>query len=124
MDFSFTEFAEAAATALQFVGLLIIVGATIAVFRYVHRLITRGTRSFEGFRADLGKAIVLGLEVLVAADIIETLVVERTLQAVGVLGLLVLIRVVLSWSLSVEIEGFLPWRRWQVEQAASADRGA
>jgi uncharacterized membrane protein len=59
----------------------------------------------------LGRGILVALEVLVAADLIRTVAVEPTLQNVGVLGIIVLIRTVLSFSLDVEIDGVLPWRR-------------
>ena len=53
----------------------------------------------------------LGLEFLVAADIIRSVAIEPTLQSVGVLGLIVVVRTFLSWSLEIEITGHLPWRR-------------
>ena len=62
-------------------------------------------------KASLGKALLLGLEFLVAADIIRTVALEATLESVIVLGLLVLIRTFLSWALVVEIEGHWPWRQ-------------
>jgi uncharacterized membrane protein len=58
--------------------------------------------------------ILLGLEVLIIADIIRTIVVDSTVENVAVLGIIVLIRVVLSFSLEVEIDGMWPWNRWRV----------
>lgn len=66
---------------------------------------------FKQYRANLGRAILLGLEFLVAGDIIATILIEPTLERVGSLGLIVLIRTFLSFSLETEIEGRLPWRR-------------
>ena len=63
------------------------------------------------FRRTLGRSILTGLELLVAADIIRTVAVEPTLQSVLVLGLIVVIRTFLSMSLQVEIEGRWPWQR-------------
>ena len=63
------------------------------------------------YRQDIGRAILLGLEFLIAGDIIRTVVVAPTIQNVLVLGLIVLIRTFLSMSLQLEIEGKLPWRR-------------
>lgn len=63
------------------------------------------------YRRRVGQAILLGLELLVAADIIGTVAVEPTLRSVGVLGLIVLVRTFLSMALEVEMEGRLPWRR-------------
>ena len=67
-------------------------------------------RFTQKLKVRLGKALLLGLEILVAADIIRTVALEATLQSVSVLGLLVLIRTFLSWALVVEIEGRWPWQ--------------
>jgi len=67
--------------------------------------------AYTSYRARLGRALLVGLEVLVAADIIRTVALEPTLGNVIVLGLLVLIRTFLSWSLVVEIEGRWPWQQ-------------
>jgi uncharacterized membrane protein len=65
---------------------------------------------FSRYRQTLGRALLLGLEILVAADIIKTVVLETTFESVSVLGLLVLIRIFLGWSLVVEMEGRWPWQ--------------
>jgi uncharacterized membrane protein len=70
-----------------------------------------GTHAYQALRRSIGGVLLLGLEVLVAADLIHTVAVEPTLQNVGVLGLIVIIRTVLSFSLEIEIEGMPPWRR-------------
>ena len=67
--------------------------------------------AYERYKNHLGKGLLLGLEFLVAADVVRTVVLEPTLQNVMILGLLVVIRTFLSWSLVVEIEGNWPWRR-------------
>jgi uncharacterized membrane protein len=61
-------------------------------------------------KISLGRALLLGLEILVAADIVRTVALEASLESVAVLGLLVLIRTFLSWALVVEIEGRWPWQ--------------
>jgi hypothetical protein len=66
---------------------------------------------YRRFRQDLGRGILLGLEFLVAADIIRTVAVTPTLQSVAVLGLIVVIRTFLSMALQVEVDGRLPWQR-------------
>ena len=71
------------------------------------------------YRRRLGQAILLGLEFLVAADIIGTVAVEPTLQSVGVLGLIVLVRTFLSMALEIEMEGRLPWRRIRQDGSTS-----
>ncbi|MBX9700230.1 MAG: DUF1622 domain-containing protein [Acetobacteraceae bacterium] len=64
-----------------------------------------------GFRADLGRGVLLGLELLVAADILGTIAATPTLETLGVLALVILIRIVLNVSLNVEVDGTWPWRR-------------
>lgn len=66
--------------------------------------------------------ILLGLEVLIIADIIRTIVVDPSLQSVEVLGVIVLIRIVLSFSLEAEIEGAWPWNRWRLQLADQATK--
>src|SRR4051812_38060423 len=75
------------------------------------RLIHRETGDYVQFRQQLGQAILLGLELLVAADIIRTVAVTPTLESVAVLGVIVLVRTFLSFSLEVELTGSWPWQR-------------
>ncbi len=70
-----------------------------------------GSEAFRSFRENLGRAILLGLEFLVAADIVRTVVEAPTLLNVGVLGMVVVIRTFLSFTLQVELEGVWPWHR-------------
>ena len=70
-----------------------------------------GRRGYDTLRETFGGVLLLGIEVLVAADLIRTVAVTPTLASVTVLGLIVLIRTFLSFSLEVEIDGTLPWRR-------------
>ncbi len=107
------------------------VGATILVFgglgafvRFVYDLVRRRDPDAYGdLRKNLGRVILLGLEVLIIADIIRTIVIDQSVESVAVLGIIVLIRVVLSFSLEVEIDGMWPWNRWRMapEQPASDD---
>ena len=91
---------------------IIIVAIIVALARYLFRYATRRTEDnlYHQLKVSLGKALLLGLEFLVAADIIRTVALEATLESVIVLGLLVLIRTFLSWALVVEIEGRWPWQ--------------
>lgn len=66
---------------------------------------------FRGLRQSIGRGVLLGLELLVAGDIIRTVVIEPTFESVGVLGLIVLVRTFLSFSLEVELSGRWPWKR-------------
>ncbi|HEX2527667.1 MAG TPA: DUF1622 domain-containing protein [Geminicoccus sp.] len=102
------------ARAIELVGVgIIVVGAVVASLRYLVQALRAGssTGTYEAYRASLGRAILLGLEFLVAADIIGTVAVEPTLQNLGVLALIVLIRTFLSFSLEVEIQGRWPWQQ-------------
>jgi uncharacterized membrane protein len=75
-------------------------------------------RAYKGLRRNLGRCILLGLEVLIVADIVRTIIVDTTLESVAVLGVIVVIRIVLSFSLEVEIDGVWPWRQRQVDSQA------
>jgi uncharacterized membrane protein len=76
-----------------------------------------GRESYDELRRTLGRCILVGLEVLIIADIVRTIIVDPTLESVAVLGFIVVIRIALSFSLEVEIDGFWPWRRWQVTRS-------
>jgi len=108
------EWIEVAALAIEILAVVIIVGAIFyATARYFFQSVThpseRGSH-YQQLKVSLGKALLLGLEILVAADIIRTVALEATLESVLVLGLLVLIRTFLTWALVVEIEGRWPWQ--------------
>jgi uncharacterized membrane protein len=70
--------------------------------------------AYRLLRRRLGQAILLGLEVLIVGDIVRTIIVDPTLESVGVLGIIVVIRIILSFSLEVEIDGAWPWNLWRV----------
>ena len=109
---------EWAALIIEVVAVLIIVVAIInALSHYVWRsfLHKRPGNHYYELKVGLGKALLLGLEILVAADIVRTVALEATLESVMVLGLLVLIRTFLSWAVVVEIEGRWPWQQRQEE---------
>ncbi|MFF2274826.1 DUF1622 domain-containing protein [Agromyces sp. NPDC058126] len=89
----------------------IVVGVLYAMVDAAIRRIRNTGPVYERFRRVLGRGILIGLELLVAADIIRTVAVTPTLESVGVLGIIVLIRTFLSWSLAVEITGRWPWQR-------------
>ena len=70
---------------------------------------------FGDVRRDFGRPLILGLEVLVAADIIQTITVDPSYESVAVLGILVIVRIALSFSLDIEVDGMLPWRRVETD---------
>ena len=109
---NFRQIMDIVGTSVDGVGVLIVVGG--ALFATVRLAIRRmhGVGSYYvSYRQDVGRAILLGLEFLIAGDLIRTVVVAPTMQNVAVLGLIVLIRTFLSLSLQLEIEGRLPWQR-------------
>ena len=106
------EWIEVASLAIEILAVVIIVVTIFyAVFHYLFQGIFRpeNERRYRELKERLGRSLSLGLEILVAADIIRTVALEATLSSVAVLGLLVLIRTFLSWSLVVELEGHWPW---------------
>jgi len=115
----FREVIEIVGTAVEVAGVAImVVGATIAMIRF---LFLRGSITVNAYRLcrqDVGRAILLGLEFLVAGDIIDTVVVDPTLDSVIVLGLIVLIRTFLSFTLHLEVEHRWPWQHSEAEDAA------
>ena len=90
--------------------LAIVVGVLYAILDAGIRGLRRQHPIYTRFRRVLGRAILLGLELLVAADIIKTVAVTPTLESVAVLGMIVLIRTFRSWSLELEISGRWPWQ--------------
>jgi uncharacterized membrane protein len=107
----FREIMDVVGTAVDTAGVsVIVIGALIATTRFLFQ--RRGETSilFRLYRQDMGRAILLGLEFLVAGDIIRTVVVDPTFDNVIVLGLIVLIRTFLSMSLQLELDGRWPWQ--------------
>jgi uncharacterized membrane protein len=116
------DFAELVAEIIETLGIVVLlVGGAIAVGRWAATVVGPHPSSIRRLRNDIGRVILLALEILVAADLVLTVVVDRTIEAVAVLGILVLIRVVLSWSLEVEIDGAWPWRRGALREEAVPD---
>lgn len=100
------------ATVLELAGVLVIIGGVLVATAIFARSARRGWRTaYHGYRANLGRGILLGLELLVGADIIATVTAPLTWRGVGLLAAIVLIRTFLSFSLETEIEGRWPWRR-------------
>jgi uncharacterized membrane protein len=103
---------EIVADAAEVAGVALIAGGLVfASLRYAVIAPDRARTRFQRYRQDLGRAILLGLEVLVAADIVRTVAFTPTMTSVSVLALIVAIRTFLSWSLTLELEGRWPWQR-------------
>lgn len=107
----FRQLMESLGIGIDAVGVLVVViGALVATWRFLVASF-QAQESYRRYRQDLGRAILLGLEFLVAGDIIRTVVVDPTMENVTVLGMIVLIRTFLSTSLQLEIDGRWPWQR-------------
>lgn len=112
---------ELLAKVLEIAGVCIILaGVVLASFGYLKQGLTTGgwRTSYERYRANLGRGILLGLELLVGADIIGTITAPLSFESVGLLAIIVLIRTFLSFALETEIEGCWPWQR---SKASSRD---
>jgi uncharacterized membrane protein len=120
MDYE--HFVVAAARVVEFTGVFVLLlGALIATLAFARRLVRRVSLqdAYHALRADLGRAILLGLEFLVIADIIGTVAIEPTLQNLGVLAVIVAIRTLLSFALELEVSGRWPWQRPAPQSRAS-----
>jgi uncharacterized membrane protein len=124
---TFTEAMERMAQAFEVIGAIVLllglfvsVGLAVRAFRRSKN----GKHAYAVLRQSFGGVILLGLEILVAADLVRTVSVEPTLDNVVILGVIVLIRTILSFSLEIEIEGVLPWRRAGLSGAGRVARAA
>jgi uncharacterized membrane protein len=99
---------------------IIVVGVVVATIAALIRLVRRDPNSYGDYRRRLGRSILLGLEFLVAADIIRTVAVTPTFASVGVLAVIVIIRTFLSFSLELEITGRWPWQKASDPGSANA----
>jgi uncharacterized membrane protein len=116
------------AKGLEIVGVAIIVGGIlVATLTFVRDGVRAGDwrSAYPHYRSDIGRGILLGLELLVGADIISTITAPLTFQSVGLLAAIVLIRTFLSFSLETEIEGCWPWQRAtkEADESARPDMG-
>jgi uncharacterized membrane protein len=103
-------------------GIMVVGGAwAFASFLGAARLPETRAGSYDRLRRNLGRCILLGLEVLIVADIVRTIVVDSTLESVAVLAVIVVIRILLSFSLEVEMDGMWPWSRWRLRPTGRTD---
>ena len=114
---SYEETIEDVVTVVEAVGAAIMILGGLGAF-VAFALRARRAETLHGaypdLRRDLSRCILLGLEVLIVADIVRTIIVDATLESVAVLGIVVVIRILLSFSLEVEIDGVWPWHRRQL----------
>jgi uncharacterized membrane protein len=123
-----TRWVEHAATGVELLAVVIIVAVILtATALYLFQVLAQRADAitYKNYRQQVARALLLGLEILVAADVIRTVALKPTLQNVLVLGLLVMIRTFLGWSLVVEIEERWPWQssRIEAEGGHSARKG-
>jgi uncharacterized membrane protein len=97
--------------------LVLVVGSLAALWRYVTMARGNPKAAYQQLRQDIGRAILLGLEILIIADIILTITVEQTIESAATLGIVVLVRTFLSFSLEIELEGAPPWNRASARDA-------
>lgn len=105
---------ENASIFIEVVAVIIIIVAIISalIHYFVHYAFRRGIGNhYREFKIRIGRSLLLGLEILVAADIVRTVALDFTIQSIIGLGALVLIRTFLSWALVLEVEGHWPWQR-------------
>ena len=115
---NFFEVIETVGKAIDATGVAVIaIGALLSATGVFRRL--RTGDAYRAFRQQLGRSILLGLELLVAADIIRTVAVTPDARSVAVLAGIVLIRTFLSFSLELEITGYWPWQKNRQPQAAT-----
>jgi len=109
---NFTDIISFAGYAIEAVGVLVVLaGSAISSVEFVRtvRTLPEGA-AYKTFRRQLGRSIILGLEFLIAGDIIRTVIVSATLENIATLGMIIVIRTFLSLTLHLEIEGRWPWQ--------------
>ena len=124
---TFTEAMDKVAQGFEAFGVAVLILGLMWALVFaavVWRRSGKGRVGYQALRETFGGVLLLGLEILVAADLIRTVAVAPTIENVGVLGLIVLIRTFLSFSLEIEIEGVPPWRRALVSGAGRITRAA
>ena len=112
METTFVELISIAGYGIEAIGVLVIIlGSLVASYRFLTALHKYTSENgYPVFRQQLGRSIILGLEFLIAGDIIRTVVVADTLANIAALGLIIVIRTFLSMTLHLEVEGCWPWQ--------------
>ena len=112
---TYKEVMDIVTRVFEAIGVLVLIAGFLAGFAVAARDLLRGHREgvYRRIRGYFGRSILMGLEILVAADLIRTVAVDPTIENALGLGLIVLIRTFLSFSLEIEIEGVVPWKRWR-----------
>jgi len=119
MDFE--DVMQLAVNAFEAVGVLVLVVGAAVAFAIGASDVRRGVPAFQNVRRNLGRVILLGLEILIVADIITTITIDQTPESAITLGIVVLVRTFLSFSLEIELDGVVPWRRAALKGTAGQD---
>ena len=123
----FEESMEHVVQAFEIAGVAILAIGSIVAMLGAARTLLSGKRAeaYERARRDIGRSILLGLEVLIIADIVQTITIDPTLESAAVLAIIVLVRTFLSFSLEVELDGVVPWRKRRMsDTTTSSERRA
>ena len=116
------EFMEYATMGVEILAVVIMVlFIIIGTIRWIIHSAKNAKGAYERYRVVLGKTLLIGLELLVAADIIRTVAFDTTLISLGLLGGLVVVRTFLGWSIIVEIEGCWPWQKVREADSGTAE---
>jgi uncharacterized membrane protein len=117
---TFEQALDLAQRAFEVAGVaILVIGGLVSLAVYADALVHGRRRdAYTALRHNMGRTILLGLEVLIVADIILTVAIDQTLENAATLGLIVLVRTFLSFSLDVELDGVVPWRRRATEPPA------
>jgi uncharacterized membrane protein len=115
----FKELISVAGYGIETIGVFVIIaGSAVSSFRFLSHFRKEAEgAAYSMYRRQLGRSIILGLEFLIAGDIIRTVIVADTLANVAILGIIILIRTFLSFTLHLEVEGHWPWRRLKADEA-------
>lgn len=120
---SFMHMMEPVSRLLETMGVAaILIAVVYATIKFLADLRARRGPAYPDYRANLGRGILIGLELLVGADIIATVTAPLTWESVGLLAVIVIIRTLLSFALETEIEGRFPWRRGADRAQTRTDR--
>jgi uncharacterized membrane protein len=112
------EWMEHVVRGFEVAGVLILaIGSVWALASAVPVYLKRDAfAAYTRTRQRVGRSVLLGLEILIIADIVQTITIDSTLESAATLGVIVLVRTFLSFSLEIELEGIVPWRRWTKER--------
>jgi len=110
---TFTDMMDGVVHGFEIAGVAVLaLGGLLALAVCVRDLLSGPPRAaYERLRHNLGRCILLGLEILIIADIVLTVTIDQTIESAATLGIIVLVRTFLSFSLEIELEGTVPWRR-------------